>query len=353
MDSGELVTFHRREDRFGRLRIAAEAPIVYSAAVGSWVVTAPRDIAALLKRRDLRESPTDGIEKHLELEKTLGRSFPNIIFLFRYLPLSLEGPKHRTVRRRMADLLGSKRDEISAVAPELVEKYFAALNRVGEVDVMKQVIEPLIVDIMVILTGVDVSGHPEFSRVNSIFDRLIGARKRLQQEEAAGTLRALIREKIGPDASDEDEGVIASYLILGRDSLGGSLGESLYRLFAANQGVRLDAIAYPPTPNETGVPYVERIADRDFEHDGTSFRAGDRIRLQMQSFAYAETVTDKQRIFGVGVHACLGKRLSLEVWGLIVAALRTKRTTLEVIDYAARDWDFVFTYPQTIRVAVR
>lgn len=328
-------------------------PIYFDDTVASWIIAAPHDIAALLKRRELRESPTDGIAIHEDLERRFGMAFPNLIFVFQRLPLALEGEEHRVVRRRMADLLGEKRNALSAAAPEFVARWFSALDRPGEVELMGGVIEPMIAEIMTILTGVDLSGQPTLWRVNSVFDRLIGVRKRHQQEEAAGMLRGAIREKIGPEASEEEEAVLLSYLILGRDSLGGTLGESLYRLFANHPGVRLSDIPYPSVPNETGVPYVERVAATDFDYGGVSFRAGDRVRLQTQVFAYSSDPADRMRIFGVGAHACLGKRLSMEVWGLITRVLSAKPATVEILEYKVRDWDFVFTCPTRIRMGVQ
>jgi cytochrome P450 len=348
-----LATLHRSEGRYAAFGEESRRPIHFDEAVASWVVTAPDDIAALLRRRELRESPTDGIARHEELARRFGLEFPNLIYVFHHLPLALEGTAHRDIRRRMADLLGRKRDDLSAAAPALVERWFSGLGHPGEFDVVRQAIEPMIAGVMTILTGVDLSAEPTLWRISSVFDRLIGVRKRVEQERAVARLRAIIGEAIGPNAAPDDEAVIISFLILGRDSLGGTLGESLYRLFAAHPGERLADIEFPAIPNETGVPYVERVVARPFDYGGTAFHEGDRVRLQTQAFAYSGNAADRMRIFGVGLHACLGKRLSMELWGHITRVLATKSTTVEVIDYAVRDWDYIFTYPTRVLVRVR
>ena len=74
-------------------------------------------------------------------------------------------------------------------------------------------------------------------------------------------------------------------VILGRDTLLGTLGESLYCILSTNQGRRLNEISYPQTPPETGVPYIERIAVKSFCDQEVQFNTGDRLRIYDQSFA--------------------------------------------------------------------
>ena len=343
---------HRDENRYGYFAERRSHPAVFDEGVKSWVVVAPEDIDALLRRPELKEFPTDGVAIHEYLEKRLDRGLPNLRFAFAHLPLCLEGAEHRSVRRAMAEYLTERRGAMATAVPRLVDQWLGVLETKDEIELVTEVLEPLVGDLIGALTGIDLSGKPTLWRVSSVFDRLIGFNKRLEQEDAVAALRELIREKIGANGSEEEEVVILSYLVLGRNSLGGTLCESLYRLLAANEGRKLSEIPFPVFPNETGVPYIERIVTADIEQGGVSYRAGDRVRLQMQSLAYSDRASERARIFGIGAHACLGKQLSMDVWGAIGRKLAGNHRRVTVRGYAVRTWDFIFTCPTKIQIGL-
>ena len=72
----------------------------------------------------------------------------------------------------------------------------------------------------------------------------------------------------------------------------------------------------------------------------------------LQSFQYSDEPSDKARLFGIGVHSCLGKQMSLDVWEKTTAALARIEGVAQIVDYAMRTSDFVFICPSRLIVRV-
>ena len=107
---------------------------------------------------------------------------------------------------------------------------------------MREVLNPLVNDIMGIISDIDQAQLNHCSSVSAVFDRSIGIAKRRRIADEIAALRKGITDRLGPGASEEDVGLRLALLILGRDALTGTLGESLHRLFERNPGHRLSEI---------------------------------------------------------------------------------------------------------------
>jgi hypothetical protein len=206
-------------------------------------------------------------------------AFPNLVFAFKYIPMSLNADEHRVARRRIAEFIAARKSAISALVLEMVDRRvdpFAQHRERQEIEVMAE-----------------------------------------------------------------------------HDALTGSMGESLHQLFRQNPGVPLTKIDFPTVPNETGVAFAERIVEQPFDFDGTSFRLGDRIRIMLQSFAYSSDAATRTRMFGAGLHTCLGRQLSLELWSALARRLSQIRARVDILDYRSVDDDYVSTCPSRLLIALR
>jgi hypothetical protein len=166
-------------------------------------------------------------------------------------------------------------------------------------------------------------------------------------------MRAAIFSKLGPSTSDDAVGLRLALAILGRDTLLGTLGESLYSIFAGNQGRRLNEINYPQIPPETGVPYIERIVVKPFCDHETHFKTGDRLRIYLQAFVHSTTPHDQGKIFGVGGHLCLGKALSMDLWNGITRVLTKIPLYADIVFHDLRRDDYVFLCPSRLDLRLR
>jgi len=344
-----VIALHRNEARSAFFPAAATQPIFFDATIKAWVVANARHCEAMLVSPHLSVSPY-----RLAYEDMAKRNpdfaFPNMLFAFRYIPMCVNGEEHRLARRRIAEFVAARKNIASSAAPRIVERWVGKLTGRTEIELMTEVLQPMVREFLAVLSGTDASGL--IQGASAVFDRMMSARQRRQLDDELGAIRAAIRRTIGPDGSEEEEGIRLALFVLGNDALAGGFGESLCQVLRANPQLPMSEIDYPALPNETGIPFVERIVREPFELDGVAFRPGDRIRIMLQSFLYSGDVSDRARVFGAGIHACLGRQLSLELWSAFTKALAQIPARAEILDYALRDDDYVFTYPSKLLIAL-
>jgi cytochrome P450 len=336
-----LLTLHRAEDRRAYFA-AGPKPIFFDDALRCWIVTDPELAERLFQHTNV--GGPDCASAYQTLQRQSGIAFPNLLHAFRHIPLCLNDGAHREARRRLAEAISRRRTVVSSALPQLVSRWFGPLAVAGEVEVMEQILLPLIDEVMGLLVGIDAEAVSQFRRMPAILDRMIGLRRGKQLEAEVGVARAVL------DSKRQDADPLLALMTLGHDALLGTIGESLHHLVATHPGQRLSDIAYPPVPVETGVPYIERAVREAFAIDGISLDRGDRIRILIQAFVYSESPQDRLRMFGGGPRACLGRQLSLDLWGEVTAALAQIRRRAEIVKHALRTDDYVWTCPSELRI---
>jgi cytochrome P450 len=346
----DLVTLHRDEQRHGFYRERRADPPFFDRAVNAWIVTDAGQALALLQSPHLEVAHYE--RSYEELQERSGHAFENLLFAYRHVPLCLNGAEHREARRRSAAFLNGRKPVAAAAILSLVEDSFVLLESRSEVDLAAEVLEPLVTRLLLSVVGVDeraLSAKP----TATIFDRLLGLRKRLRLEQEVSLLRAAIRDALQPDALPEDVGLLLALCILGQDALFGTVGESLFQILKAQAGRKLSEMEFPPAPTHTGVPYVERTVTHPIEIAGLALQPGSRLRLMLQSFSYTEDPDDRTRLFGAGVHSCLGRPLSLDLWGKITKRLSQIERRVEILRYELRTDDYLFTCPKTFLIRLK
>ena len=342
------LSLHRAPERHAYFASQAGQSPFFDPVLRAWIITEPDCCERLLSSPHAR--PAAYTDDYKRLTERLGIDFSNIVFALSYVPLCLHADAHRSARRRFAEFLAARKSSIATCIPRAVEAQLGILRQEGQVDLVRQVIEPLVLSVTGELAGIDpaaVAGRPS---VSSIFDKWIGVRKRRRADADLGQLRQLIASALAPQASEDEVGVRLALFILGRDATIGTLAESLHRLFIEHPGGRLDEIDYPETPPETGVPYVERVVTESFGEGEIRFKPGDRLRIYLQSFAGSGSARERARIFGVGNHSCLGRPLSLDLWREMTSYLAAIPLHADIVSHALRTDDYVFVYPQHLIV---
>lgn len=346
----QILTLHREPSRRAFFDVAERRPVFFEKSLGSWVVSERDDAEAVLQSRAFQVvSLADAYEG---FQQRAGNLFPNLIFALRHIPLGLNDEAHRDMRKRLAELIVRRRSSVAAAVPELVEKWLAPVRDGGEVELVDEVLAPLVIEFVALINETGAGDLSGCRRISLVFDRMLGMRTRLALEAEVGAARAVIRASIGPDAPEVEEGMRLALFALGNDALVGTLGESIYRLVDAHPGVPLNLIEFPEMPVETGVPFVERLVVEPVEIGGFVFEPGQRVRVLMQSFAYSPDPDDRARMFGAGVHACLGRQLALDLWRQVAARLSLMTVSAEVVEHRLRDDNYVFTCPAKLLLRI-
>lgn len=347
----DIITLHRDANRDAVLSRLAERPLFFDATLKAWVVSRARDCEALLMSPNLLVSPYGPAYEDMA-RRNPDYAFPNLIFAFKYIPMCLNDEEHKASRRRFAEYIASRKQTMTAIVPQLIERWFGGLQPGQTVELMTEAIEPLVKDVLGALNGTDAEGRALIRSASAVFDRMMGWKRRRELDDELAKMRRLIRKALGPEGSEEDEGMRLSLFILGNDALAGSFGESLHRIFVANRGRKLSEINYPTTPTATSVAFVERFVGDAFEYGGVALGKGERLRFMLQSFEYSADPSDRLRMFGAGIHVCLGRQLSLDVWSKLVEKLSRIDARVDVLDYELRDEDYVFTHPSRLSIAL-
>jgi cytochrome P450 len=346
MESGYL-TFHRSAGRHATYLHGPNQP-AFDAVTKAWIITEPQTCERLLASPDTR--PASYSHDFLMLEKRLGVDFSNVLLALMHVPMCLHDEQHRNARRRVAEHLAAHRCDLSNCIMKNLELHLRPFRHEGELEIVSQILEPLILSVTEPLTDIPPAVAAGCRTVSTIFDKSIGPRKRQRIDAELGQMRAAIIRKLGASAADDAIGLRLALSILGRDTLLGTLGESLYSVLHGNQGCRLNEIVYPEIPPETGVPYIERIAVKSLYEQQTQFNPGDRLRIYLQAFAYSASSVHHPKIFGVGSHLCLGKAMSLALWNGITSSLSAIPLYADVVSHDLRKDDFVFLCPSHLMV---
>ena len=246
MDKGYL-TFHRSPERHARYLRGADGPI-FDPVTKAWIISNPGCCERLLTSPDTR--PATYSDDYAALEKRLGIDFSNVLLAFLHIPMCLHEEAHRKARRRVAEHLAARKSDLSDSMSKSLAAHLEPLRREGEPEIMSEVLLPLVLGVTEPLTDVPPAIAAQCRTVSTIFDKSIGPRKRQRIDAELGLMRAAIIGKLGPDASEDAVGLRLALAVLGRDTLMGTIGASLYSILSANPGRRLNEISYPEMPPE-------------------------------------------------------------------------------------------------------
>ena len=278
------------------------------------------------------------------LSERLGIDLSTTIFVLTVIPLCQNRSRHAEMRRIIAAQIAERSDALKAALAEMVAQRLAPLTRPGPVDVMADVVSPLVGDVISVLIGVPLrlqdSGH-----ISRVFSQVIGVSKRRKLEQELRDLRAALTEAV-PDADDLVIGMKLSLAILGRDALMGTLGCSLHQVIAQGEGRAFDQIDWPQLPPRTGVPYIDRMALCPVSVAGKTYEPGAVLRGDLARLEQSDDARAPMSFFGAGAHLCLGRAISLDLWKVMMVALRTSGARARVQHYSLRR-DDVFHVPET------
>lgn len=338
----DFITLHRSVAREAFYPSAQEKPFFFDPVIKAWVVAGARRCEEFLLSPNLAVVPYHPAYEDMA-KRNPNFAFANLLFAFKYIPLCLNGSEHAFARRKIAQYMASRKLDVAAAIPGLVESRFGALATCNRIELVREAIEPLVKDVLCALNEIYEIDRSVMHSPSAVFDRMMSAKRRRALDSDLAKIRESIRHARGADLTEEDEGFSLALMILGTDALAGTLGESLHQVLTANQGLRLSEIEFPSTPTATGVPLVERVVTEPFEYEGIMLEKGARVRLMLQSFQYSPEA--RMRMFGAGIHVCLGRQMSLDVWSHITRLLSGIDARVRIVDYTLRDDDYVFTYP--------
>lgn len=271
----------------------------------------------MLASRDLRAYPMG--DRYRDLTRRLGHDFSASIALMERLPIFIEGPAHKRVRKAMALRNEANKPVQLAAVSAFIDRFAQGRLRPGEsVDLFEDFGKPLF-EAMVLsapeLPTPSLTGRgADIARLVTEFPLLFFPSTSLKRRLAINALLASIVAGQPDDILDE-----LALLVLGVYPLSGSLALSLHATIADNPGARLDAIPWPAEFPQSSLHFVDRESTRETTIAGEHFAAGERIRCMLRGGDWNEAQV-RSLFFGAGLHTCLGKQLSETIWAMTTQA---------------------------------
>jgi hypothetical protein len=306
-----------------------------------WIVLDPDAVTHLLQDGRLVMPDVDAALAALEGRHSI--KLPNLRWATSQLPLLSNGRHHRRIRQPMAKFLSAEQ-RAPSWRGSVADLIASALAKPRQLEAFRELLLPVTNAVFESVTRVAIAFEP--LTLSKIFDHYASLKHLVELEERVTAVRAALA---GGGIPAESEGMLASLVMLGRDSLLSSISESFLNLATKCVARRLDDPPENPPALFSGVAIAERIARTPFTFHGVSFREGERLRLYFQGFQLLDGETARLGFFGSGPHSCLGRSLALKVWSLMVAEIAKASRLVEAVEFEY-DRGVIFSMPKYIRV---
>jgi cytochrome P450 len=306
-------------------------------------------MVAILKSADF--AVVDYAASYAELERRLGIDWGALIDALHFIPLAREGRHHAELRRNFAQLINAR----SALAKAAVEEYLVetvplVFRARRKAELVQELIRPATDVLFGALLGAPVpDAAADRPSVSQVFDRTLGLNRRKRMQNSVMRLSQVFANARELATSTE---YATALIILGHDSLLSSLGVSLLAVLEGAGERRLCDLAHSDFLPRTGVPYVERVAQKDCAIGGFTFRAGDRARLYLDACPARGHADEEAPYFGMGRHSCLGKDLSQFAWRIVSQELVRLPLRVRIIETRVRANDYIFNMHERIEVSI-
>jgi hypothetical protein len=327
-----MLTVARTAERDSFLAESRTRDPFFDTASAAWIVTQPELCKELVASASLVPAPA--VETYNDMATQLGLDFDNVIFAFHHIPLCLRDELHAHSRRRTSEFLSTRRYAMKSWMANALPDLLVPFRSAGHFDAMMSVVVPIVRGLISTMIGLDLPADLDLDDISLVFDKSISMRRRLALDASIGLLRRHIQTELGMEGDDDAVGLLLALVILGKDALLGTLGESLYRIFRDAGERRLKELDYGRSPAQTGVPFVERVVVAPISAGGLKLAPGERVRIFLQTFAHSPP-SSHHRFFGAGAHACLGRPISTELWIGISDNLSAVDLRPRVLSYVA------------------
>ena len=342
-----LLTLHQQPNR--REAYEELRPFSFDENLGVFCVYDADMISAIFRSEDFRINPF--ADHYREIAERTGIDFHASVETLDHIPFSKEGEEHRRLRAEMTRVVSAQSREhivgMEAFIKELTARLFVAG---AEIELMRQLARPIFFELFGRWLKVDESEFIEESNFSQVFDGAMSLNRRKRVNENLKSLRCAFAERA--DRIPTTPEIALALNAVGNDALMGSLVLSLWHVLEQNAGARLADIEFPPNLVATGVPFIERIANRDIEVNGMKVAKDEKVRLVIDATSQQITGDEADLFFGKGRHLCIGKPMTLVIWRAIAKGLRKIPLRFTLRDMKLRTGDYAFNYPEFARISL-
>ena len=286
-------------------------------------------------------------DQYRELKRRTGLDFDATIRFMDFVPLFDDGEEHVRKRRMMARKLAASRNlQEEAVTTKTNSLFHDLFVPPREIELLSEFAQPLWREISGSIVDRSEENLDFIDELPSLFYPTLSIRERLKINDK-------LRRFLDVNRSNSDEALCnLSLVLLGARPFVGSLVHSVYQVVTLNAGRKSSAIKWPEVFTASSLNFVDRICGHDTRIDAHEFNVGNRVRCHTQDETYS-TQQNKEMLFGLGAHACLGKGISEFSWKLLTQHLAQLDAILAPLGSAISTNTEPFVMPLAARIAVR
>ncbi len=331
-----------RRQHYGR-----EGGLWWSQQLHRWMVSDPALIEQVL-----RSSAFVGHDFGVSaVMSRFGIDLRHLEELSRHFPLAHEGERHRALRKKFSAEIALNTASALAAFEQEINVGLERLSRAhGQLCAMRDLLAPASLAAVLRLAGLDMAPVADLQTIPLLFDDTISLGKRRRINAAVDGIFHAIGEAI----PDDEKYFRIAIMALSANTLLGSLGQSLLQVLSENPDTALRDIAFDRDFPATGLPLIEKRAAKDILLAGRAIKAGDRLRLFLDSAGFEQggAPAFSELYFAAGKHKCPGMNFSRRCWKLLAAALSRSALKLRLVQSRQRSGDNVFNFAEAIEVQV-
>jgi cytochrome P450 len=305
-----------------------------------WTALTPAAALEALVTDDLRMYDLGTYYRTLVRETK--RPLPLIEYYANYLMLAADGDRHSRLRKMAANRFSTTALDVLAARTNAVKRIVARFETPGQFDLVTEVIRPAALEVMFALAGVgtDIIASDLVSP-----SRSIGRLRRIEAE------LQVMHDYVESHYPDEDEDTKATRIVLsviGYEPLTAGLSINIMTLLFNNVGKQLCEIAWPNEFQTAVVRNVVRMAPADSSPAQCPMRA---VRVDTKVFVADPNNADPSALFGRGKHSCMGRGISMMMWGALIEGLSQLTSRVEIVAYQGPE-HWLFNVPQKAELKV-
>ena len=282
-----------------------------------------------------------------ELRSRQPDSFGHLQPALELLPIFLENESHARIRKILGQYLLSKHHEIEQRLPVIICELLDGLPQSGEVDLVPQLLSPLVGDVFSKLIDRDLSEEVMGLRLGKMFE----VKHTMASLSRLDDMLERVYSFLGEDCDADEEKFICQLncLVFGVENVLSTLAENLLSAFQASGGSTPAQL--PLYPVEVMISTTHRSAVSPTEIAGHRVEPRDIIRIHLEPFGYSSERTVNAGLFGTGRHACIGKQLSLTIWKHLTEQFNSREFTGIVTEFDS-DRSHSFHVAKTLKVMI-
>jgi hypothetical protein len=280
-----------------------------------------------------------------EMRRRQPNSFIHLQPALELLPIFLENQDHTRIRKILGQYLSSKHHEIEQRLPNVICGLLDSIPQSGEINLVTQLLTPLIGDVFSKLVDRDLSEEVMGLRLGKMFE----VKHTMASLSKLDVMLERVCQFLGTDpSSDEDEFICQlNCLVFGVENVISTLAENLFLAFQLSGGTAPAQL--PPYPVEVMISTTHRSAISPTEIAGHRVKPSDIIRIHLEPFGYSNDRAINSALFGAGRHACIGKQLTLTIWKHLTEQFNSRKFAGVVTEFES-DRSHSFHVTKTLKI---